>query len=215
MHFAFLPQGWSRPGCRTDSTVGAQPAGPRNRWSSSAPRRRGPRSTGRVVPRDEGAGHVSRPRPSPRGPSPDLDTATRSSRPTRSADGGFRCPSVARRQFAGRVVPRDEGAGHVSRPRPSPCGHSPDLDTAALLVTSTRGARSSRCYSVQVLVGYSISGSPFPLVEPASASERRSRPRKDPCIPAPGTVTKPLPSVSGTARFRGWFCRWAVTESNA
>ncbi len=45
-------------------------------------------SAGRVVPGEERAGHVSRPRPGLRGRSPDLDTAARPSRPTRSAEWG-------------------------------------------------------------------------------------------------------------------------------
>ena len=50
---------------------------------------------GRVVPGDGGAGHVSRPPAGPQEPSPDLDTAARSSRPTRSADGESRWSSNA------------------------------------------------------------------------------------------------------------------------
>ncbi len=101
---------------------------------------------GRVVPRDEGAGHVSRPRPSPQGSSPDLDTAARhfdtrrsflalllSASPRGLLDQRMCSP-------AGRVVPRDEGAGHVSRPRPSPRGRSPDLDTPPRSSSAIRSA---------------------------------------------------------------------------
>ena len=55
-------------------------------------------SAGRVVPGEGRVGHVSRPRAGSRGLSPDLDTAARSSRPTRSAESGFRwssqCPAT-------------------------------------------------------------------------------------------------------------------------
>ena len=117
-HAALVP----RAATQYKSSSATRSAKLRSRWSSSAPRRRsrarvetsarspgtftgsrhassflvgysisgcvGP--AGRVVPRDEGAGHVSRPRPSPRRPSPDLDTPPRSSSATRSADGEFR-----------------------------------------------------------------------------------------------------------------------------
>ena len=45
--------------------------------------------SGRVVPGEERAGHVSRPPAGPLGPTPDLDTPPRSSAATRSADAGF------------------------------------------------------------------------------------------------------------------------------
>ena len=96
-------------------------------------------SAGRVVPREERAGHVSRPQPSPHRPSPDLDTPPRSSSATRSAGGGSRWSSSARTS-AGRVVPREERAGHVSRPPAGPQEPSPDLDTPPRSSSATRSA---------------------------------------------------------------------------
>ena len=164
-------------------------------------------SAGRVVPRDEGAGRVSRPRPSPRERSPDLDTAARSSSATRSAKLRSRWSSSAPRRrsrarvetstksprtltgsrhgssflaaysisgcvgSAGRVVPRDEGAGHVSRPRPGPRGLSPDLDTPPRSSSATRSAVGSCRWS-------------------SSAPRRRSRARVETSTKSPRTLAR-------------------------
>ena len=98
-------------------------------------------SVGRVVPREERAGHVSRPWPGPCGPLRDLDTPPRSSSATRSADVWFRWSSGARFS-AGRVVPREERAGHVSRPPAGPQEPSPDLDTPPRSSSATRSAEA-------------------------------------------------------------------------
>ena len=107
---------------------------------------------GRVVPREERAGHVSRPPAGPLEPSPDLDTAARSSRPTRSALGTRLL--VPRRLLdqrnpptAGRVVPREERAGHVSRPPAGPQEPSPDLDTPPRSSSATRSAEPTHRWS--------------------------------------------------------------------
>ena len=95
-------------------------------------------SAGRVVPRDEGAGHVSRPRPSPWGLSPDLDTPPRSSSATRSAEGGSRWS---------RSAPRRRSRARV--------------ETSTTSLWTLTGSRHASSF----LVGYSINGCAVPLVE--------------------------------------------------
>ena len=114
---------------------------------------------GRVVPRDEGAGHVSRPPTGPQEPSPDLDTAARSSRPTRSALGTR--PLVPRRLLDQRMwVP----AGRRFRWSSS----APRGTSRARVETSHRsaGTLTGSRHASSYLVGYSINGYPDPLVGP-------------------------------------------------
>ncbi len=166
---------------------------------------------GRVVPRDEGAGHVSRPQPSPRRPSPDLDTAARPSRPTRSTDAWVPAGRGAPCCSAGRVVPREERAGHVSRPQPSPRRPSPDLDTAA------RPSRPTRSTDAWVPAGR---GAPCCSAGRVVPREERaghvSRPQASPSRPSPDLDTPPRSSSAtrpAVALFR-WsssapYSRWS------
>ena len=148
-------------------------------------------SAGRVVPREERAGHVSRPRPSPRGLSADLDTAARSSRPTRSASG-------ARLLVPRRLLDQRNPRWSSSAPRRRSRARVETSHGSAGTLTRSRHASSYLVgYSISgqgVLVGHSISGCEVPLVEPASASERRSRPRPSPHGLSPDLDTAARPS---------------------
>ena len=115
---------------------------------------------GRVVPGEERAGHVSRPRPSRREPAPDLDTPPRSSSATRSAVAWFRWSSSARRG--------------TSRAR---------VETS----TKSSGTRAGSRQASSFLVGYSISGC---VGSRWSSSARRgtSRARVETSAKSPGRV---------------------------
>ena len=108
---------------------------------------------GRVVPREERAGHVSRPQPSPRRPSPDLDTPPRSSSATRSADGEFRRSATRSADGGSR---RSSSALWTRWSSSAPLGTSrARVETSAGSAGTVTGSRHASSF----LAAYSISGS--------------------------------------------------------
>ena len=152
------------------------------------------RSAGRVVPGEERAGHVSRPRPSFRGLSPDLDTPPRSSSATRSADGEFRWSSSALRFRWSSSARRG-----TSRARVETSTKSPET------VTGSRHASS-------FLVGYSISGS-VGFRWSSSAPRGTSRARVETSTKSPGTRTGSRHGRSSLAAYS--ISGWGVRRSSS